>query len=83
MADEFELLLDSLNIERPISADAPLAVESRLQLGRHVRIKSGAMRGVEGFVTERRPRSRSLVAVHFLQSGVSVEIDDYMLEPID
>jgi transcription antitermination factor NusG len=82
VVDQQELLNDLRNIEQLIAADAPLTVESRLKPGHHVRVKSGAMRGVDGVVTERRSRSRLLVAVHFLQSGVSVEIDDFMLEPI-
>jgi transcriptional antiterminator RfaH len=78
-----ELLNDLRNIEQLILAGAPLTVESRLQPGRRVRIKAGGLRGIEGIVTKRRSQSRLLVAVHFLQSGVSAEIDDYMLEPID
>jgi transcription antitermination factor NusG len=83
VTDQAELLGDLRNIERLVLADAPLTVESRLQPGRRVRVKSGVMRGVEGLVTQRRSRSRLLVLVHFLQSGVSVEIEDFMLEPID
>ena len=83
VTEQAELLSDLQNIEQLIVADAPLTVESRLQPGRHVRIKAGVMRGVEGCITKRRSKTRVLVAVHFLQSGVSVEIDDYLLEPID
>jgi hypothetical protein len=83
VSEQGELLNDLRNIEQLIVADAPLTVESRLQPGRRVRIKAGVMRGVEGWVTKRRSQARVLVAVHFLQSGVSVEIDDYLLEPID
>ncbi len=81
--DQSQLWNDLRQIERLITADAPLTVESRLQAGRRVRIKSGVMKGLEGTVVVRRPRSRLLVAVHFLQSGASIEIDDFMLEPID
>jgi hypothetical protein len=78
-----ELWNDLRNIEQLICAGVPLTVESRLTPGRRVRIKAGVMRGLEGLVTERRTRSRLLVAVHFLQTGAPIEIDDYMLEPID
>ena len=77
MPNEFQ------NIEQLMRDGAPLAAEGRLQPGRRVRIKAGIMRDVEGIVTKRRTPSRLLVAVHFLQSGVSVEIDDDMLDPID
>ena len=39
--------------------------------------------GMEGTVTSRRGACRLLVAINFLQQGVSVAIDDYMLEPLD
>jgi hypothetical protein len=60
-----------------------LSVERRLESGREVRIRAGVMKGLEGTVVVRRSKSRLLVAVHLLQAGVSLEIDDYMLEPID
>lgn len=65
-----------------IETEAPLTVESRLQTGDRVRVKKGTLAGVEGTVVDRRGRCRLLVAVHLLQQGVSMEIDDYMLEPI-
>jgi transcription antitermination factor NusG len=83
VADQHRLRSDLQQIERLIEANAPLTVERRLQPGKRVRIKSGPMLGLEGTVTVRRSRFRLLVEVHFLQSGVSIEIDDFMLEPID
>jgi transcriptional antiterminator RfaH len=47
-----------------------------------VRIKSGALMGLEGMILTRRGETRLLIAVHYLQQGVSVQIDDYMVEPI-
>jgi transcriptional antiterminator RfaH len=81
--DEAQLWQDLRQVHRLIEADAPLTVERRLTAGRQVRIKAGAMMGMEGTVLARRGSIRLLVAVHFLQAGVSVEIDDYMLEAID
>jgi transcription antitermination factor NusG len=83
VVDQSGLLHDLSNIRRLIVSGVPLTPEGRLQPGRRVRVKSGVMRGLEGLVTERRSRSRLLVAVDFIESGVSVEIDDCMLEPID
>jgi hypothetical protein len=83
VAEQAELMNDLRSVQRLILSDAPLTVESRLEAGRRVRVKAGAMRGVEGQVTQRRSRSRLLVLVHFLQTGVSVEMDDFMLEPIE
>jgi hypothetical protein len=40
------------------------------------------MMGMEGIIVKRRGRTRLLVAVSFLQQGVSIEIDSYLVEPI-
>ena len=80
--DQRQLFLDLRQVRQLIDTDAPLTIERRLSPGQRVRIKSGAMEGVEGTVTMRRGKRRLLVAVQFLQHGVSVEIDDYMLEPL-
>jgi len=80
--DQEGLLSDLGQVWTLIEADAPLTIERRLKPGQRVRVKSGAMKGVEGKVVSRRASCRLLVAVHFLQQGVSVEIDDYMLEPL-
>ena len=40
------------------------------------------MAGLEGTVIHRRGKTRLLVAVKMLQQGVSLEIDDFQLEPL-
>jgi transcriptional antiterminator RfaH len=80
--DQEQLFCDLRNVHELIESGAPLTVERRLVPGQRVRIKSGPMKGVEGTITARRGTMRLLVAVHFLQNGVSMDIDDYMVEPI-
>ena len=66
-----------------VLSDAPLTVERRLVPGNRVRVRHGPLAGIEGVVLTRRGNTQLLVAVNFLQQGASVEIDDYVLEPID
>ena len=82
--DDQQKLSGELNqLYRLIQSGAPLTLEERLQPGRGVRITRGALAGIEGTITQRRGgQRRLLVAVHFLQTGVSVDIDDFMVEPI-
>jgi transcriptional antiterminator RfaH len=80
--DTEQMTADLRHVRSLIMAGAPLTVESRLQPGQRVRIKSGALMGLEGMIITRRGESRLLIAVHYLQQGVSVQIDDYMVEPI-
>jgi transcriptional antiterminator RfaH len=81
--NQWQLRNDLKHLNHLIEVDAPLTVERRLEPGRRVRIKNGPMRGLEGIITQRRGgKRRLLVAVEFLQHGVSVEIDDFMVEPV-
>lgn len=77
------LRVDLQHIRQLIATDAPLTIERRLMPGRRVRIRSGAMRGLEGTVVVRRGQSRLLIAIDFLQQGASIAIEDYQLEPLD
>jgi hypothetical protein len=73
---------DLRHVRALIDSGAPLTVESRLHAGQRVRIKHGALLGVEGVIVSRRGGDRLLVAVEFLQQGVSILISDIQLEPI-
>ena len=70
------------DIERLIRADGPLTIEQRMSPGQRVRVRCGPLAGLEGVVARRRGGTQLIVNVHFLQKGASVEIDDFMLEPI-
>jgi transcription antitermination factor NusG len=77
-----ELLRDLRQLANLISLGAPLSVEQRLSPGRLVRIRRGSLAGFEGTVFQRRGSNRLMVAINFLQQGVSIEINDFMVEPI-
>ncbi len=83
VTDQQGLYHDLRQVYRLIESDAPLTVERRLMPGRQVRVKAGAMIGLEGTVISRRGDCRLLIVVDFLQQGASVAIDDFMLEPLD
>jgi transcriptional antiterminator RfaH len=78
-----QLVFDLAQLRQLIAAGAPLTVESRLSPGRRVRVRQGAFAGLEGTVLKRRAETRLLVSVNFLQKGASVEIDDFLLEPLE
>ena len=80
--DQDQLLRDLANVQALIERDAPLALERRLDAGDMVRIKTGALKGLEGVVVKRHGKTRLLVAVTYLQQGVSVEIDDCALDQL-
>ena len=71
-----------LSIQRLIESGVPLTVESRIQAGARVRVRSGRLAGLEGVVITRRRKSQLVVAVDFLQQGASIEVDDFALEVV-
>ena len=76
------LVRDLQQIKRMIACEVALTPESRLEAGRRVRVRSGAMQGLEGVVVRRRGKEWLLVAVEFLQQGVSVLLEDFQVEAI-
>ena len=64
------------------AGDALLRPEARLEPGRRVRVRSGSMLGLEGTVVKRRGGDWLVVAVEFLQQGVSVLLEDFQVEPL-
>lgn len=82
VTDQVELRDDLCNVRDLIDSGAPLTIESRLEKGDRVRIRAGSLAGLEGAVIRRERKSRLLISVRYLGSGISVEIDDHMVEPI-
>jgi transcriptional antiterminator RfaH len=80
--DAGQLVEDLRQIRRLILADVPLTVEAQIQPGARVRVRSGALRGIEGVVLRREHRDRLLVAVRFLQQGASLLLGDFEVEEI-
>ena len=80
IVDERMLVSDLRAIKRLIDTDKPLTPEARLEPGQAVRVRSGALRGLEGTVIKRRGAERLMVAVRFLNQGASIEVEDVDLE---
>ena len=78
--DGESLRCDLLQIETLIALGEPVTIESRLQPGTKVRVKSGPMKGASGIVFQRRGVDRLIISVNFLQQGASVELNDWEVE---
>jgi len=79
--DQAQLHSDLSRVYCLIATDAPLTPEERLKPGALVEITSGSLAGLEGKVLRRGKQLKFIVEVQFLQSGVSVEIESWMIEP--
>jgi transcriptional antiterminator RfaH len=80
IGDAAALLDDLRAIKRLVETNQPLTPEARLETGHPVRVRSGALRGLEGTIVRRRGADRLLVAVRFLNQGASIELEDVDLE---
>ncbi len=80
VSDGPQLTFDLQSICRLIELGQPLSPEARLMKGDPVRVRSGVFAGFEGMVIRRKNEIRLLVAVDFMEQGVSVLLDDCQLE---
>ena len=83
VGDPLQLQKDLKNLDLLITTGTPLTVEERLAPGQPVRVKSGPFAGCEGTIESRRGSQRRLiVAIKFIDQGVSVDLSDFDVEPI-
>ncbi|MEM7452728.1 MAG: transcription termination/antitermination NusG family protein [Planctomycetota bacterium] len=77
-----QLVTDLRQIHSVIDAGVALTPEARLETGNRVRVRTGPFAGYEGVVIRREGKTRLLLALHFLEQGVSMELDEGVLEPL-
>ena len=77
--DQEQIHYDLKQLRDVIESGTPVTLEKRLEPGDRVRVEKGPLRGVEGTIVARRGERRLIVAVNYLQQGVSVQIDDFMV----
>lgn len=77
--DQQELHDDLMRIFRLVDSGLPLSPEQRLPEGTVVEITSGVLEGMEGKVIRQAKGVRLFVEVKFLQQGVSVEVESWMV----
>jgi transcriptional antiterminator RfaH len=80
--DQGQLHGDLRRVYQLMSTGAPLTPEERLEPGTLVEITSGPLTGLEGRFIRRGKELKVLVEVQFLQRGVSVEIESWMIQPL-
>lgn len=53
-----------------------------LKIGQRVRIRSGALTGVEGILVDRNRRDTLVISVDLIQRSMAIQIDGYSVEPV-
>jgi transcription elongation factor/antiterminator RfaH len=65
-----------------LSEQIPYAAHPFLKIGQRVRIRGGAMDGVEGILTARNGDRTLIVSVDAIQRSLAVRIEGYHVEPL-
>jgi hypothetical protein len=79
--DSLGLAQQLWNLADLIEKGVPLRIEERLVAGQYVRVKSGLLKDKRGVVMRRAGKSRLYILVNELLGGVSLEIEQHLLEP--
>lgn len=82
VVDEAQLIAELRQVQSAIESGIPLTPESKLLPGSRVRVKNGPFRGFEGQVIRREGKTRLLLTIAFLESGVSMELDECQVVPV-
>lgn len=82
IADVKLLAKDLLQIKKVLNSGVAVMPEEKLEPGDPVYVKNGPFKGFEGEVIRRENQTRLLVFVHFIEQGVSMEIDQSQLQSL-
>jgi len=78
-----QLQADLHRVYNLMTTGAVLTPEERLEPGTRVEIVDGPLAGMEGTVLRQGKQLKFCVEVHFLRQGVSVELDSWMIRPLE
>jgi transcription antitermination factor NusG len=81
--DQARLFHDLTNIHRLMVNDAPITPEDRLLPGTLVEVTEGPFAGLTGKILRRGSSWHLFVEVNFLKCGVTLEIERWMVQPLD
>lgn len=70
-------------VKRIVTSGLPASPWPYVQIGDKVRIRGGALHGLEGRLERIRDAMRVVVSVHLLQRSVAVEVDPAVVEPVN
>lgn len=77
--DELEIEAVKLCLERGATLEAHTSIE----IGEHVRVRSGMLEGVVGLVVRCKNARRLIVPISLINQSIAVEVDANLLEPLN
>jgi transcription antitermination factor NusG len=73
------IALEEIDSVRRAAAVSTARPHPYLSIGQKVRVQSGALCGVEGFLVSRKGGQRLVISADLLQRAISVELDSYQI----
>jgi transcription antitermination factor NusG len=68
------------NLRNHLSRAGDIEPHPYLSAGRHVRVRSGPLTGLEGIILRTKDRCRIVLSIHLIMRSVAVEVDDNDVE---
>jgi transcription antitermination factor NusG len=65
-----------------LSGKVPFKNSASLKVGQKVRVRGGAIDGVEGILTARRGQRRLVIFIEPIQRSLSIDLEGYDVEPV-
>ena len=69
-------------IQTVLERKVPFAAHPFLEVGQRVRIRGGALDGIEGVLARFNGNSRLVISVQTIQRSLSITVDGYDVEPV-
>lgn len=69
-------------IQTILAKKVPFSPHPFLQVGQRVRIRGGALEGIEGILSQVRGSNRLVVSVQTIQRSLSITVDGFDVEPL-
>ena len=69
-------------IRRLLEGKVPFSNHPFLEIGQRVRIRGGALDGIEGILERRQGNDRMVISVQTIRRALSISVDGYHLEPV-
>jgi transcriptional antiterminator RfaH len=79
--DQLGLATQLWHLADLIEKGVPLRIEERLVAGQNVRVKSGILKDKQGVIMKRAGKTRLFVLINEFLGGVSLEVEQHLLEP--
>lgn len=80
--DPETLMLELRMIHHALSTDTPVYPVEFVNIGQHVRVKSGPMKGIEGIVIRKGKKYRIVLTVTSIMQSISLEVEADTVVPL-